>query len=80
MRTVNTGTVDFTVCMKDIGIQRRDTFPSTIFKQNTNDNGNSLVTISRMETLLNGINLSARMMMKEKRKHTNMCTAVRDRG
>jgi len=42
------------VCMKETGMYRRLTFPSTMFMQNTNDIGNILLHRSSEATSISG--------------------------
>jgi hypothetical protein len=44
------GVKDLIVCMKETGMYRRLTFPSTIFMQKTNDIGNILFQRSSVST------------------------------
>ena len=52
------GVKDLIVCMKETGMQRRLTFPSTIFMQKTNDIGNILFQRSSGSTSISGLALS----------------------
>lgn len=52
------GVKDLIVCMKETGMYRRLTFPSTIFMQKTNDIGNILFQRSSDSTSISGFALS----------------------
>lgn len=53
--TVVAGVKDFIVCMKDTGMYRKLTFPSTMFMQKTNDIGNILLHRSSGSTEISGL-------------------------
>jgi len=49
---------DFIVCIKETGIYRRLTFPSTMLIQNTNDIGKILLQRSSGSTVISGLSFS----------------------
>jgi len=52
------GVNDFIVCIKETGMYRRLTFPSTMLMQNTNDIGKILFQRSSGSTVISGLSFS----------------------
>jgi hypothetical protein len=79
-KPVVAGVKDLIVCMKETGMYRRLTFPSTILMQKTNDIGNIRLQRSSGSTSINGFTLKTLIAIYDPTAEHMKCTHDTDRG